>query len=597
MSDMPRVPRSRVDTVVEVGDPLTPTSVGAAEVVSVEGDTVTVTIGDETVTGVVLQGETPAVGDVVEVESRGDLLVVPNLWEVGVTDGALAIVSDAEPVPEGVEVAAGGTDAETFFVVAGSAWEIRSVPDPDQDPTSNVIQTLFEVYGASVDPGDVVPVGGYAGGVRGTVVFDVAPGDVIDVDAIVSSIEGDPALVRVNVRYGAINTADLMSDPATAPANTSTPITIGATPSESTDLLVDAEGVEVSGSFTVPATTTIGATTIIPAHAVVGLRFAPQAGTVVANPLLTVDTLVVTRNTGEFPLGSLWVDPGGEMGGSATSGPVGVGQITPQSMPWNGGAWSGLPGSRRVKIQAPPGQGGLLLLFASSNFTGTGDVIFRLACTSPDWIVGSGNGVRSTSYTRVQGITTGSTLVLYGAIALDPGEVVYAWIEYLYNSNPGATLASARGSALLPVFLPGGVMLGGTADAPFSMWDGDGWWPGELDGASGDLDSLATDSLASLTATATAVAFLPSAVKKGQSVTVTATITGGGSIGGTATFYQGDGGGAWYPIGTSPVVGGVASRVWVASVLGARYFRVAYSGSAVYAASVGVSASAVTVTS
>lgn len=75
-----RVPRSKIDERFPRSDPLSDVKVGSGEVVSVaaDGETMTVNLDDETVSGVVPLGCPPEVGDWVEVHQRGDLLVSPE---------------------------------------------------------------------------------------------------------------------------------------------------------------------------------------------------------------------------------------------------------------------------------------------------------------------------------------------------------------------------------------------------------------------------------------------------------------------------------------------------------------------------------------
>ena len=89
MTDLPsaqspyRVPRSRIDDNYDKGQPLPYVQVGAAEVVSVAADGETCTVdygdGDDPISGVVVLGDPPGLGDWVEVHARGDLLVTPEV--------------------------------------------------------------------------------------------------------------------------------------------------------------------------------------------------------------------------------------------------------------------------------------------------------------------------------------------------------------------------------------------------------------------------------------------------------------------------------------------------------------------------------------
>jgi hypothetical protein len=122
-----RVPRSYVDGLYVRGEQGPASRVGAGVVVSVDGyNTCTVVINDEEVTGVVWLGTVaPRVDDVVEVEMRGDLLVIPAINDLdtfleGMEDQAEHIVSDTDPgAPPPVDLQVGGSmrglDAWQFF--------------------------------------------------------------------------------------------------------------------------------------------------------------------------------------------------------------------------------------------------------------------------------------------------------------------------------------------------------------------------------------------------------------------------------------------------------------------------------------------------
>lgn len=109
-----RVPRSRLDDFYDLNTPLPSIKIGAGEVISVEAETCTVMMGDEQVGGVVFLGDTPQIGDWVEVESRDDLLVTGDVVDLdefmeGFSDG-MHIVSDTEPITGGeVEINIAGS--------------------------------------------------------------------------------------------------------------------------------------------------------------------------------------------------------------------------------------------------------------------------------------------------------------------------------------------------------------------------------------------------------------------------------------------------------------------------------------------------------
>ncbi len=73
-----RVPRGSWDDRFVKGNPLPESRVGSGVVVSIDGDTCTVQIGDDRIDGVIWLGEYPPyLHDPVEVEARGEILVVP----------------------------------------------------------------------------------------------------------------------------------------------------------------------------------------------------------------------------------------------------------------------------------------------------------------------------------------------------------------------------------------------------------------------------------------------------------------------------------------------------------------------------------------
>ena len=97
------MPRSRRDDRYQAGHPAPPKRADAGYVVSVQDDTDTVTVDilDEQLTGVIPLGEMPPVGAIVEVESRGDLLVIP-LWFEGTPLCAPAVLQPRRGLQRGV---------------------------------------------------------------------------------------------------------------------------------------------------------------------------------------------------------------------------------------------------------------------------------------------------------------------------------------------------------------------------------------------------------------------------------------------------------------------------------------------------------------
>jgi len=130
-----RVPRSEVDNLFIRGEALPETRAGVGVVVSIDSaNTCTVLINDEEIVGVVWLGlVAPQVGDTVEVEMRGDLLVIPatsdiNTFLEGTDDGGTHIVSDEDPgLPAPTDINVGGSmrsaDAWSFVGTEAQNWK------------------------------------------------------------------------------------------------------------------------------------------------------------------------------------------------------------------------------------------------------------------------------------------------------------------------------------------------------------------------------------------------------------------------------------------------------------------------------------------
>jgi hypothetical protein len=137
-----RVPRSRVDERFNRSSPLPSVRVGAGEVVSVsaDGETMTVRLGGEEmvarsgdedgeeVSGVVALGCPPDVGDWVEVQQRGNLLVSPEA------------ASDWWTISGGGEGGGGGTgNMIAWYKDSAGTWPDRPSTTP---PPGVVVQWI-----------------------------------------------------------------------------------------------------------------------------------------------------------------------------------------------------------------------------------------------------------------------------------------------------------------------------------------------------------------------------------------------------------------------------------------------------------------------
>lgn len=197
----PRVPRSRRDDRFERAEPMPPKLAGIGVVVSTEYDTVTVLIDDEELSGVIPIYQMPAVGDIVEVESRRDLLVIPMY-----------------------------IDASAFPALAD--WYF----DPDESPGW---EEGDDETGEHVQHQD--PTG--PGILWNSAVFNVNPDDRLTFTMRVDKQPGsENATVQVVFNWAAVNAAP-------SPGNGEV---VGYGPT----VLVDTDDVELTASATVPDTFT-----------------------------------------------------------------------------------------------------------------------------------------------------------------------------------------------------------------------------------------------------------------------------------------------------------------------------------------------------
>jgi hypothetical protein len=120
-----RVPRSVVDTLYSASEDSPAIRIGSGFVVSIDGDTCTVLIGDDEIPGVVWLGVVPKVGDLVEVWQQDDLLTIPadiDAYLEGMEEIVAHIVSDDDPGKPSSEewnVAGSMRDPDFWYFNAG----------------------------------------------------------------------------------------------------------------------------------------------------------------------------------------------------------------------------------------------------------------------------------------------------------------------------------------------------------------------------------------------------------------------------------------------------------------------------------------------
>ena len=340
-----RVPRSTVDDFFIMGEPEPSVSMGSAQVVSVDGETMTVQIGDETISGVVFQGDPPDVGDYVEVQSRDDLMVVPDdpannpdTFIEGISTTSAHIVSEDDPgaMPDQTLNVGGsmlGTDAWVFLPGDDPAWQ-RTV-----DPTGTGMEVTHD---GTADTGP--------GTLWSTLPFDATPGCVLHLTITGSWLNLSTVTIQPVVAYGPQTSAD---DPMPGDGTQVLPA-----PSS---WLLDTANETYSVDITVPSTiTTVTDGEVATGRARLGLTvtITSPAAALDADFLLAELTTLICSSM-DWPIGSVWFDPDAHTGGLVT---VGGGDqdtsTTTSGLPANGVLLPGAGASRRPSSPAPPTRAG-----------------------------------------------------------------------------------------------------------------------------------------------------------------------------------------------------------------------------------------------
>lgn len=564
-----RVPRSEIDADFERGENLAPLRIGTAVVVSVDGPTCTVQVGDEIIGGVLYLGNPPRVGDVVDLESRGDLMVILATADLdtfleGMEDDAEHIVSDEDPgkAPD-QDVNVGGSmrdlDAWEFLGVDTASW-VRELNDSGQG---------LRCY---QPPGATQP----SGTLWSAEAFEVEAGDIVNIEGHFADLV-PVTTVQAVLLYAAVEDADY-------------------TPADP-DTVVTAQGsaVTVSGTDTVLALqVTIPETVTFPVSGAVEPRTAKLGfmltGDGDSQIVVTAARLTVTPHG--WPLGSLWMNPDADVGGVATFTDTGTGPNTPITLPNAGGvAWQVVPGIKKVAATAPPESGGVLEVTASLTLIATSAdaVEVAWATSQTGGFVGSVAQVAGAAGSRVPVLCR----VFY---RLGSGESVDLYPLFRYLTVPATAFTHARPN-VQAAFHPGAVMAGASAPDPMiRYWDGDSWRPSTLVPAVLDVSQDATGTAPTKTNTTTTVTRSASTLHAGATLTLTATVSPSTATG-TVTFYKATSStGPWTSLGTSSLSGGKATRTWTATA-GSYYFRATYAGSPTYNPSTSAATGATTVQS
>jgi Bacterial Ig-like domain (group 3) len=567
-----RVPRSFIDELWVAGEPVPASRVITGIVVSLDGDTCTCLVaGDEEVPGIVWLGSRPPdVGDVVNIEMRGDLLVIPDEFVEGVEDDSVHIVSDTDPgspQPEPVNIGGSMRDL-TAWTITGTGWtrDLSAAGDGMRVWSSTGAAATATLW--STQP------------------FECAPGDLLDFAAAFTrntptTPTGGDTTVQLVICWGVNENLD--PNPGTDQVTAYGPV-----------VTINGTAVPLTTTVTVPAALVAGT---VPANALIGWKFTgPAAADVTANSTSLVHTPIA------WPLGSLWLNP---VPGQAlpTVGSTDQTDTATSVVLTATGAlvWTAMPSGFKALVTAPPDTSGVVLIFytcalnaPSTQTTPRGmqvgiladgtiaPPVGRFACS----VASASNQLPLFVSTWVR-ITAGSTMELKPAYC------------YSQAGVPTIDLYSIRGTAMTVVFIPTAVGVGDAAQpAPVSFWDGNSWRPGNLRPATMDMSKAATSTEPSKTATTTTITRSPSSVLIGEPITLTSTTTPSAATG-TVTFQRATStSGPWTAVGTVNRTAGTGSvtRTWTPTSGGTYYFRAVYSGDTTYATSTSAATSATTVT-
>lgn len=199
----PSVPRSPIDDYYTPSQPSPYVSKDVGTVVSIEGDTATVDIDGELISGIVLLNGEVGEGDDIQIEKRNDLWVTYDTKDnqINAPVAGNAIVSDSTPSSEPVtNVNLGGSmrDSDMWFQPGAERW--------DEDWAE------AEVALTQVNESDWTLV------LASTEVFDVQPGDVIYAGGEYRRVSSPPQTARVMLYVsskGEDESAVLPGDPYT----------------------------------------------------------------------------------------------------------------------------------------------------------------------------------------------------------------------------------------------------------------------------------------------------------------------------------------------------------------------------------------------
>lgn len=553
-----RVPRSEADAFYVPGEQSPVSRAGVGTVVSVDSSNLcTVLINDEEVTGVMWLGFLPpVVDDVVEVEMRGDLLVVPATNDLdsyleGTSETVEHIVSSDDP----------GSPPPEVLQIGGSmrsvdAWAFWGADTANWARELSASGTGMRAYQLTAPPGQ-------AGILWSEQTFNVQPGVKLTFAMELAEIASDTTAQAYVLWGSATDTSPLPTDPGVLAA------------AQGSALALTPTGSTVSATVTVPATVTFPVSGVLePATARLGVRL---VGTGTSEVLAAAASATATPKG--WPLGSQWMNPDAPTGGLPTFGDSGVSSTNGTLATTT--ADTAIPFAKKAVITAPDNTGGVAVVTFSGAISiksAANSLVLRLVRGAP--------GGEILTYTWTTGPVDAGTFpfTLRGSVALLPGEEVTVIPTYAY-AGTSVTIPHVIIRQTTQVdFFPGAVRSGGSSDSPIRYWDGDSWRPEKLYGAVFDLSKDATTAPPVKTNTTTSCNRSASTLHAGSSITLTSTVAP--TTTGTVTFYRATAtSGPWTSLGAVTLSGGKATKTWATSVAGSYYFKATFGGSTTHNAS------------
>lgn len=529
-----RVPRSLEDNRFNPAERSPETRMGSGVVVSLDGGNIcTVLLYDENVPGVLWLGlVAPEVGDIVEVEVRGDLLVIPASNDlatgVDVTEQPVHLVfarndptgTDGDgqwepPKPPPTTIQVGGSmrteDGWWFYGADLNDWDFELAASGQG----------MHVFQLDTPPNPT-------GTLWSDVTFAVEPGDVIVFEGHLTELANSPTAELV-VLYGAAEGGEPLPDDADA---------IIISPAPAVEIIGNDTEINLTVTVTDEMAFPIGDDQ--PRTARVGVRLVGDGGSEVV-----ITSVSVKRKFRGWPVGSVWGDPSHSEGAATTLAPT-----FPPATPLTGTLAATttdtpIPGAKKVVITPPSGTAGASV----AHFSGA--VIIKTAASGLVLkLVASAQYMtpRVIAYTKIQAGANAGTFpfslrgVVEGLMYTQPVDIVPVY------SYDGASVTTPH---QITHMVTSGEFIAARArtsldfyeNPALRFWDGDRWQPKWHEDAYIRVNDASTAPPVTREASTTTIKRSAATLHEGSTIILTATVTGadGGSLDGweaRVTFYR-----------------------------------------------------------